>query len=472
MNNRKSHQSIPSSFRDPAGFLFEENGVLYRQINSCYQTHYQALMASGLYNSLVKKRYLIAHEEMDCSEYVSDAYKTIKPERVACISYPYEWSFSQLKDAALLTLNIQQLALEKGLSLKDASTYNIQFYNGKPILIDTLSFERYQENLPWVAYRQFCQHFLAPLALMAKVDVSLNQLFCTNIDGVPLQLASKLLPLTTYMNFGLAVHIHLHAKAQNKNADKAILDDIKQKTFSKKSFLALIEHLKSTIKGLHWQPKNTEWFDYYDSNNNYVNDALEQKDALVEQYLQIPAFIGTTWDLGANTGRFSHIAAKYSQQVCAWDIDAACVELHYQTIKKHKAKKVLPLLLNLTTPSAAIGWNNEERMSFVGRAPVDMVLALGLIHHLAISNNVPLHKIAQHLSQLANNIIIEFVPKEDSQVIKLLQNREDVFTDYTIESFELIFASYFSIDKKEAIQGTKRTLYFLTTLNSDIETPL
>src|SRR6185436_4959816 len=196
MTNQKTNNGqLSASFRDPSGFLFSRGGILYRQVNRAYQKEYARLMESGLYEKLVKAGLLIPHVEVDQPPAVEvDALKVIQPDRVPFISYPYEWSFGQLKSAALATLSIQKRALKMGMSLKDASAYNIQFVHGKATLIDTLSFEVYEEGEPWVAYRQFCQHFLAPLALMALKDVRLNQLLRVYIDGVPLDLVSELLP--------------------------------------------------------------------------------------------------------------------------------------------------------------------------------------------------------------------------------------------------------------------------------------
>ncbi len=211
-NSRPSLPALASSFRDPSGFLFSRSGTLYRQVNQSYRTHYEALMSSGLYQELVKSGRLVVHQLADIPAEIPElAYQVIQPVRIPFISYPYEWSFSQLKDAALCTLAIQKTALEKGMSLKDSSAYNIQFHQGQPTLIDTLSFEVYREGEPWIAYRQFCQHFLAPLALMAYVDIRLSQLLRTYVDGIPLDLASRLLPRRTKYNLALATHIHLHA---------------------------------------------------------------------------------------------------------------------------------------------------------------------------------------------------------------------------------------------------------------------
>lgn len=223
-NEVPGHQDkVAGSFRDPSGFVFVRNHVLFRQVNQQYRVHYDHLMDSGLYQRLLGDGLLVPHTEADGALAVSDdAYKVIQPEAIPFISYPYEWCFSQYKDAALTTLAIQKRALEFGMSLKDASAYNIQLLRGKPVLIDTLSFELYPEGQPWVAYRQFCQHFLAPLALMSYRDMRLGQLMSTYIDGIPIDLASTLLPFRSRFRLALLLHIHLHARSQRRYADAAI----------------------------------------------------------------------------------------------------------------------------------------------------------------------------------------------------------------------------------------------------------
>ena len=262
----KSDQKLAASFRDPSGFLFRRDGKLYRQVNQAYQENYDKLVKSGLIQKLTKAGMLIPHKEAQVEpEDPALAYCVLEPELVDFISYPYEWSFSQMKDAALLTLAIQKQALEAGLSLKDASAYNIQFHHGHPLLIDTLSFEIYKEGQPWVAYRQFCQHFLAPLALMALTDIRLSQLMRVYIDGIPLDLASKLLPGSSRLNFGLASHIHLHAQAQKRYADKGIsTSQTSGRGVNKMGLLGMVDSLEGVINGLKWQPSGTEWGDYYD----------------------------------------------------------------------------------------------------------------------------------------------------------------------------------------------------------------
>lgn len=415
-------------------------------------------MDSGLYDKLVKAGLLIQHVETDQLPVDSDsAFKVIQPEHVPFISYPYEWSFSQLKDAALATLSIQKRAMKLDMSLKDASAYNIQFAHGKAILIDTLSFEIYKEGQPWVAYKQFCQHFLAPLALMSHRDVRLSQLLRVYIDGVPLDLASSLLPTKTKFDFGLLTHIHIHASAQKRYSDKAVKP--RSGGMNKQALTGLIESLESTIKKLTWKPAGTEWGDYYE-NTNYTDLAFEHKKQLVHAWSaeKKPAVV---WDLGGNTGVFSREAASSGAFTVSFDIDPAAVEQNYRTVKTNKEQNILPLVLDLTNPSPALGWDNTERDSFGGRGPVDMALALAVIHHLAISNNVPLPQLADFFAARCKYLVIEFVPKSDSQVQKLLTSREDIFPNYTREGFEQAFSARFNVLKAEAVRDSERTLYLL-----------
>jgi hypothetical protein len=455
-----SNDQLDSSFRDPSGFLFTHDDLLYRQVNQLYKSEFTRLMESGLYEKLVKAGLLIPHTEVDIqSAEPSTAFKVIQPERIPFISYPYEWAFSQLKDAALLTLSLQKRALKFGMSLKDASAYNIQFRNGKAILIDTLSFEIYKEGVPWIAYRQFCQHFLAPLALMAHVDVRLNQLLRVYIDGVPLDLASRLLPIRTRFNFGLLTHIHLHAGAQRRYADKVVTTPKSGSGMTKQSLIGLIENLENTVKNLAWKPSGTEWGNYYEI-TNYTDAAFEHKKELVSEWVARvnPSLV---WDLGANTGVFSRLASEHGIPTVSFDIDPAAVEQNYRQVKSAKEKNILPLVLDLTNPSPALGWHNRERESFMNRAPAGMVFALALIHHLAISNNVPLPQLADFFHDVGHSLVIEFVPKLDSQVQKLLASRQDIFDHYNLPEFEAIFGQRFDILEKIQVRESERFIYLM-----------
>jgi len=450
-------RTIRSSFRDPSGFVFLHDGSVYRQINLSYKEQYDRLTSSGLYKKLVESDLLIPHEEVEFTDgNDNNAYKIIKPYKLQFISFPYEWCFSQLKGAALTTLEIQKIAVEFGMTLKDSSAYNIQFHCGKPILIDTLSFESYREGQTWIAYRQFCQHFLAPLALMSHSDIRLSQLLRVYVDGIPLDLASSLLPVGTFLRFGLLSHIHLHSRSQKRYEGRSVRS---QRSMSRRSFMGLIDSLETTVRKLSWQPTDTEWADYYED-TNYTQQAFDQKKRLVANFLE-RIRPRSLWDIGANIGIFSNVASDKGIQTISFDVDPAAVEKNYLHCRTENIKDCLPLLLDVTNPSPGIGWQNEERASLVDRGPVDCVMALALVHHLAISANVPLGKIAEFFSHMCTSLIIEFVPKSDPQVQRLLITREDIFTDYTQGQFERAFGEHFSIEAVEEISGSERTLYLM-----------
>jgi hypothetical protein len=446
-----------ASFRDPSGFVFTRDEVLYRQVNQAYRQHLDLLLSSGLYERLVETGQLIPHEVVDVPPPQPErAYRILKPEPVRFVSYPYEWCFGQLKDAALTTLAIQSAALEHGMSLKDASAYNVQFHRGRPILIDTLSFEAYREGQPWVAYRQFCQHFLAPLALMAHTDVRLGQLLRVYLDGIPLDLASRLLPGRTRLNPGLAMHVHLHARAQQSSTGRRARSG-PSSGMGRTALLGLIDSLRSAVEKLTWDPQATPWSDYYQE-CSYSSQALEHKQQLVRQYLEA-IHPRTVWDLGANTGTFSHTATGLGAFAVAFDSDPGAVETCYRACRDARDANLMPLLLDLTNPSPGLGWELAERASFLDRGPADTVLALALVHHLAIANNSPLARIAAFLAKLGDSLIIEWVPRSDPQVQRMLTTREDIFDEYTREAFERAFSRHFRITCHSEVEDTGRILY-------------
>jgi 2-polyprenyl-3-methyl-5-hydroxy-6-metoxy-1,4-benzoquinol methylase len=449
--------TVSGSFRDPAGFVFSENGNIYRQINKCYIETYQLLLSSGLYDKLKSDELIISHEEADLSfAKTDDAALVIKPTIIPFISYPYEWCFSQYKDAAMTTLKIHKQALLHNMVLKDASAYNIQFYKGKPVLIDTLSFETYQEGTPWSAYGQFCRHFLSPLFLMVYSDFRLSSLMRNYIDGIPIDLASRLLK----GKGGISVyqHIHLHSAVINKHSESNANTHKEKKILriSKFSHIALIDSLIRIVEKLHLPKLQTEWGEYYKTTNYSDKASKSKKDILSANLLSLNA--KTVWDLGANDGTYSRLIAE-NANVIAFDLDHEAIEKNYYYIKNNNQLNILPLIYDINNPSPNIGFANKERVSISERQHPDLIIMLAVIHHVVISNNVPMLALAEWLSSLSDNLIIEFVPKEDSQVKRLLETRLDIFPTYHEEGFESAFTKYYHIVSKTKLVDTFRTLY-------------
>jgi hypothetical protein len=474
VTQRPAAEREPGSYRDPSGFVFRRDGVLYRQINASFADDWAAFEASGLHAALIAEGLLVADQpaSLDMAP-EPGALAVIEPAPIGFITYPFEWSFSQLKDAALLTLRAHQRAGEHGMTLRDASAYNVQFAGGKPVLIDTLSFERAPADQPWKPYRQFCENFLAPLALMAHRDGRLGQLLRTWIDGVPLDLASELLPRgTRYFSPGLAAHIHLHARAQRQHAgssgpDGAPSSAPRAVTMSEGRRLALLDHLRRTIEGLHLPAHGTVWADYA-AQTSYSAAGTASKEAIVKSMLEAVAAEGGrhAWDIGANTGRYSAIAAAAGFSVLALDIDWAAVERHYLALKASGETRILPLLADMAEPSPAIGWENTERASLIERANADVLVALALVHHLAIGRNVPLPMISHLMARLSPHLIVEWIPKADPMCQRLLAAREDIFSGYSPDGFRAAFKRDFEIVEERQIEDSARILFRMRRLIS------
>jgi ribosomal protein L11 methylase PrmA len=451
----------PGSFRDPGGFVYRREGVLYRQIDEPAIADWQAFLASGLADRLVRDGRLIGFDEAPLDLAATPAARAvIRPEPLAFISYPYEWTFGELQDAALLTLDVQLAALDAGWTLRDATAYNVQFRDGRPVLIDSLSFAPLEDGAPWIAYRQFCEHFLAPLALMARRDIRLGRLLRADPDGVPLDLAAGLLPWRTRLNLGLVSHVHLHARAQRRHADDDAAESrVRQVRIDRGRLVSLVGNLRSTVASLRWEPAGTEWSDYAE-HTSYGDAATASKVRLVGELLGATGAT-TVWDLGANTGRYSRVAADGGRTVLAFDIDPAAAERNYRQLREERRGDILPLVMDLANPSPGIGWAGRERGSLLDRAGADAILALALVHHLAISRNVPLPMLLDLFASLAPWAVVEFVPKEDPMVRRLLATREDVFPGYTLDGFRAAAAGRFEIVGERPIDESPRVLFLL-----------
>ena len=455
----------PASYRDPSGFVFEKDGLFYRQVNAVYRQHFDHFIDSGCYDHLVKNRLLIPHEVIKENITGStDYFCTLKPERIHFLSWPYEWSFNMLKDAALLTLRLVKEAIVFGIILKDATPYNIQWHQGRLIFIDTLSFEKYNEDEPWIAYHQFCESFLAPLLLMHYSSKPLQEMSLAYPDGIPLSTAASLLPWKSKFSLHTYLHLHLHAKlAAHHSTTKQ-----KKIRFSKQKMLNLINSLEGLVSKLKLPDAKSTWSEYYEEASQR-KDYLQVKKRIIEHWASNLQNISFVVDLGANEGEFSKLLAEKNIAVVAADSDPYCINKLYLEILRTNLTNIQPLILDLTHPSPAIGVNNEERTSFIQRTSADLALALALIHHLCIGKNIPFEKVAHFMATVSRYLIIEFVPKNDFKVSEMLRHKKDIYTDYTEEKFIKSFKKNFTILAQEKISGSERTLFLMKKYENPVD---
>jgi len=456
----------PASFRDPAGRVFEAGGIIYRAIYQPGLEDYRAATEDGIYERLISKGLLISHTEVDpAAAGVDDALVCLQHPTIPMVSYPWEWSFSQLKDAALLHLDIMEDLLPRGYWLRDANAFNVQFDGQRLKLIDTLSIGRREKDRPWVAYKQFCSHFLAPLAVAAKSDVRLLSLWRGYLDGFPLDLAARLLPGTARLNPRLFMHLYLHASMQQSSDSKDRLHETKPKTVrvSDIALLGMIRSLRKAIKGLTYRPNSDIWQGYTEIRTYNDEDVLAKSDFIETVVGELsPAVV---WDFGGNTGEFSELAARGGAFVVSVDSDPACTEFLYNRLKRGgTSAQILPLTMDLSNPSPGLGFNQVERSGLRERGPVDLLFALALIHHLVLSASIPLEHIALWFSQITRRLLIEFVPETDPMVKKLLVNRGDDHLPYSMEHFRKGFSHHFSVEKEQQLKNG-RSLFVLRNNN-------
>lgn len=455
----------PASYRDPSGFVFRVGPTWYRQVNLVYAAHYDQLMRSGLYQELTRQGLLLAHEEKEENLTGSvDWFKTLLPEQLDFIHPPEEWSPRQLKQAALCTMAILRMAVSHGMILKDATPRNIQFRSGKPVLIDSLSFQRYDPTLPWIAYRQFCECFLYPLYLHHYHGEGIHRTVMAWPDGIPAAVVAKLLPPRSRWKLGVQLHVRLPAKLSGRSTGGSSAAGDARVRFDQNKLLQLLANLESIIRGLRTEhAQATTWSNYYDA---LGKSYLESKDRIFREWVSELSF-STALDLGANEGHFSHILAeKAGARVIAAEADWKSIQRLHEMAGGWAgsagivAGGVHAVCVDIANPTPAAGFNNQERAAFSERAKSDLVCALALIHHLVLAQNIPLTLVANYFAEMARQwLIIEFVPLSDEKCIELLRNKPVYPGPYDPESFEKIFSDAFTIERQAVISGTNRVLY-------------
>lgn len=446
----------PSSYRDPSGFVYKENGIFYRQINPIYFKEYETAASSGVYQKLFDKKWLISHEEIS-----RDKDKiVILPEQIDFITYPYEWSFSQYKHAAQLTLRIQIFLLENSFSLKDASAFNVTFHNGKSVFIDTLSIEKYKENTPWRALKQFNEHFFGPLLLAQNHGSHFLKTLQHSINGIDLSEVKRQLSFTSRFHPIIYSHIHLLSKSDGKEPAKNIGE--KEISLSKASQIKMLKALEQHIDAMV-SKENTEWSSYYDQ-INYQETSFQTKKKLVKEWCS-SVKADKIIDLGGNDGTFAKELLNQVSKIIVSDIDQPAVDQCYLNQLNSKDKKIIPIVCDLMQPSPAIGFQHSERDSFTSRLidfKPDVSMALALIHHITLTGNVPFEMSAAYFAKLSPYLIIEFPDREDSWVQFILDSKRDarhLFNGYHISAFTEAYQQHFKLIKSEKIKGTERTLF-------------
>ncbi len=373
-------------------------------------------------------------------------------EMIPFISYPYEWCPEQLKQAALLTLEIQRQAIEAGWSLKDASAFNVQFIGAKPIFIDHLSFEPFKLE-PWVGYRQFCEHFFAPLVLASHVDPLLASQLWNSVNGVDLWVASRALGNRGKFNLAINIHIHQMAKRVGGGGEYRVISQ------SKNSQLAIIEQLYHSISSLKFNLKSDAWDDYYKT-CNYSQNAETFKAKTVAELLQQYS-PKTVLDLGSNTGKYSNIASQYGASVVALESELSVVNELY--LRNTSSSEILPLCIDLCSPTSSRGWANSERKTLHDRSNFDCVLALALIHHIVFHGQVPLGMVVESIASYGQYAVIEWIEPDDSYALRLQSRNANQLQEYNLHLFENSINKYFEIQSIHPIPESKRSLYFVKT---------
>ena len=454
------------SYKDTAARVFQKDGLYYRYVFKEYQAEYDHLMQSGLYATLRAKGLIIAHEEIENDSAI--AYKLLYPTQIAFQSYPFEWSYTQWRNVIIAYLQINQIALAHGMILKDATPYNFYISKGNAVLLDTTSFSFFTAGQPWLAYRQFCSELLSPIALMHYNGQRWSRITRTQLRGLPLNFVSKQLPLKSWLNSTTLLHIHLHAKYANAQGDMAAAKKQQAtktnnvgKGFTTEKLQSLMGMLLCSVE--KWKtPYSFEkhWSTYYEqaiASEKYLADKEQTIKGWLEK-LQPNSIL----DMGANTGKFSFIAAPYTKRVIALESDDICVDMMEAQIKKEKLAHVTALMQDLAETTPNLGVDEKEIVSIFTRAKSELVMALALEHHLHISNQISFTQIAEMFSLFSTRYLItEFVPATDSKVQLLVKDRNKDLSAYTLEAFQAALNKYFTIIGQTGLVGSERKLILL-----------
>ncbi len=452
----------PGSFRDPAGKIFYKNGKVYRKLSETGAKRFDYLKKDNLLEELIKKEFIVKTSETNGRQ-IDDKLKgekILEHEKIDFISYPFEWTFNQLKDAALFHLDFQIYLLNKNAKLIDASAYNIQFKDNKPIFIDVLSIDEYKDGEFWYAHKQFCENFFNPLLLSSRKGVSFNNWFRGNLEGIQTSDLNSLLNFFDFTSPSVFINVFMMNKLDERSKinPKKASDKVKfSKKFSKKSFINLLSQMRNFISKLKSKKKISDW-DTYEENNTYQVQEEEDKLSVIKNFVDKhnPSFLV---DLGCNEGKYSEYASKQKNvKVVGIDFDLNVLDRAYIKSKKNNPN-FFPMYVDFSNPSSNLGWAGSERKGLQERSNFDCVIALALIHHLVIAKNIPLEDVIKWIVSFAPSGLIEFVPKEDPTAKIMMSLKGDIFKDYEEKKFETLLSKYAKIKNISNVTSTNRKIY-------------
>ena len=453
------------SFRDPLSRVFVDDDTVWRGLTPTALADYETLASSKFFAEALDRGDIIGTERVvDGAPIPGEWAAVLRHTRIGVLSYPYEWSFEMLRDAARLQLTLTRRALAESLITKDASAYNVQFVGSRPVFIDVGSFEKLRNGEPWAGYRQFCELFLNPLYIQALCDVPFQPLLRGSIDGITPGVAAAIIGKRGHFHKGIFTHVRLHARAERKYADadreRDVRAELKRAGFGPALIDAQLANLAKAVDRLSWKQHDSTWSEYGDR-GHYSDRDLEAKAAFVSSTVATVSQPNTVLDLGANDGHFSRVALEAgARSVIAVDSDHLVVDRLYRQLREQGDRRILPLVIDLADPSPALGWRSRERPSFVDRVRPDLVLCLAVVHHLALTNNVPLDEIVALLADFGAPVVVEFPHRDDVMATRLLaRKRAGLFDAYDVDNWERAVEQRFVIDERQSLPSGSRTVY-------------
>jgi hypothetical protein len=466
------------SYRDRDGRVFYgESGEVFRALSARALADWQAVSATRFFQQAMADGRIVRTESIGNAPFEPELPERgwagiLRHETIPFVSFPYEWTFGMLKDAALLHLELLQSALDEDVTLKDGTAYNVQFVGTRPVFIDVASFERFTPGQPWAGYRQFCQTFLYPLFLQAYRNVAFHPFLRGCLAGISPADCARLMSLRDLARPGVLTHVCLHARLESERSvqQSNLQQALPRAGFDKSLIRNNAAGLERIIGRLSWNPPHSKWSGYQDSNSYADADRRRKADFVHQSVAARPREV--VWDLGCNTGEYSRIAARHARQVVAMDSDHLAVERMYQSLKSEpraaSTGTILPLVSNVADPSPSLGWRGKERKSQTERGRPDLTLCLALVHHLCIDAGIPLRELLAWLAGVGTELVIEFVERTDPMVQLLLRNRRDSCDDYELGNFELWLHEYFDVVRQERLESGTRTLYHALTRQASL----